>query len=234
MALLSVFPADMDDDTGPGNFNVDYSDVDSDEGADEDQIQEEMDLLEDHGLARSTFRFYTSVFPSFLAIFVVVFLLLRCEWYCLCEWHCLFIDIARSGRQQRQRLLAESKEELINRFEVFADRLPMNTLDVLVDKLGGPTKVAEVFHILQRFFSSKIICHDWCSVWDFFLWLFLYFPSVSMLKSILYGSFLWHLVDDWTEGSNGQCQRQDFVRRTKKSGRRGFHQHWGEGSVYAR
>ena len=40
------------------------------------------------------------------------------------------------------------KEELLEKVERLGDRLPPNTLDQLIDELGGPENVAEV----------KIIC----------------------------------------------------------------------------
>lgn len=36
------------------------------------------------------------------------------------------------------------KKELIERVEMLGEKLPPNTLDQLIDKLGGPTVVAEV------------------------------------------------------------------------------------------
>ena len=36
------------------------------------------------------------------------------------------------------------KEELLDRIEKLGDRLPPNTLDQLIDELGGPENVAEV------------------------------------------------------------------------------------------
>jgi hypothetical protein len=36
------------------------------------------------------------------------------------------------------------KEELLQRIEELGDRLPPNTLDQLIDELGGPENVAEV------------------------------------------------------------------------------------------
>lgn len=36
------------------------------------------------------------------------------------------------------------KEELMERIEVLGDKLPPNTLDQLIDELGGPENVAEV------------------------------------------------------------------------------------------
>lgn len=37
-----------------------------------------------------------------------------------------------------------SKDELLARIEKLGDRLPPNTLDQLIDELGGPENVAEV------------------------------------------------------------------------------------------
>lgn len=45
------------------------------------------------------------------------------------------------------------KEELMERIEKLGDKLPPNTLDQLIDELGGPENVAEVciykFHYTQ-------------------------------------------------------------------------------------
>lgn len=39
------------------------------------------------------------------------------------------------------------KEDLLNRFDELSSRLPPNTLDDLIDQLGGPAVVAEVCRI---------------------------------------------------------------------------------------
>ena len=36
------------------------------------------------------------------------------------------------------------KEELLQQIEILGDKLPPNTLDQLIDELGGPENVAEV------------------------------------------------------------------------------------------
>ena len=45
------------------------------------------------------------------------------------------------------------KEDLLNRFDELSSRLPPNTLDDLIDQLGGPTVVAEV---RSRFLNSLL------------------------------------------------------------------------------
>lgn len=42
------------------------------------------------------------------------------------------------------------KEELLEQIESIGERLPPNTLDQLIDELGGPENVAEVRNISQR------------------------------------------------------------------------------------
>lgn len=40
------------------------------------------------------------------------------------------------------------KEDLLVQIERLGDRLPPNTLDQLIDELGGPENVAEVFLLI--------------------------------------------------------------------------------------
>ncbi|XP_055332799.1 protein strawberry notch homolog 1-like [Paramacrobiotus metropolitanus] len=52
--------------------------------------------------------------------------------------------LANLDRQNVNKLLKKKKSDLIEEFETFADRLPKNMLDELVDQLGGADKVAEM------------------------------------------------------------------------------------------
>lgn len=45
------------------------------------------------------------------------------------------------------------KEELLSQIESLGERLPPNTLDQLIDELGGPENVAEVFYSSFLIFS---------------------------------------------------------------------------------
>lgn len=47
------------------------------------------------------------------------------------------------------------KEELMERIERLGDKLPPNTLDQLIDELGGPENVAEVNLIIFSFTLMK-------------------------------------------------------------------------------
>lgn len=47
------------------------------------------------------------------------------------------------------------KEELLSEIEELGDRLPPNTLDQLIDELGGPENVAEVR-------KSQHFCSKFC------------------------------------------------------------------------
>lgn len=40
--------------------------------------------------------------------------------------------------------IEEMKQSLLNKISEIGKELPLNTLDVLIDKFGGPDKVAEV------------------------------------------------------------------------------------------
>lgn len=48
------------------------------------------------------------------------------------------------------------KEELMERIERLGDKLPPNTLDQLIDELGGPENVAEVSTQKSYFISYQI------------------------------------------------------------------------------
>lgn len=50
------------------------------------------------------------------------------------------------------------KEELMERIERLGDKLPPNTLDQLIDELGGPENVAEVifFYKLYWFLINNV------------------------------------------------------------------------------
>ena len=50
---------------------------------------------------------------------------------------------AAPGTDEVQQAMA-MKQSLLNQLEVLADNLPPNTLDELIDQLGGPEHVAEV------------------------------------------------------------------------------------------
>lgn len=54
------------------------------------------------------------------------------------------------------------KEELMERIERLGDKLPPNTLDQLIDELGGPENVAEVS--IFKFFTEfhAYLCPDLC------------------------------------------------------------------------
>ena len=45
-------------------------------------------------------------------------------------------------------VVRQMKEELLKKVELLSSHLPANTLDQLIDELGGPECVAEVSHIL--------------------------------------------------------------------------------------
>ena len=47
------------------------------------------------------------------------------------------------------------KRELLNAIDRLGDRLPPNTLDELIDDLGGPDCVAEVWQLFHH-------CLSWC------------------------------------------------------------------------
>lgn len=56
------------------------------------------------------------------------------------------------------------KEELLQRIEELGDKLPPNTLDQLIDELGGPENVAEasatssyLLLIVGIFFASDVV-----------------------------------------------------------------------------
>lgn len=55
------------------------------------------------------------------------------------------------------------KKELLDKLEKLAEDLPPNTLDELIDELGGPENVAEVSwcsHLeKKKFFSTVAICY---------------------------------------------------------------------------
>lgn len=48
------------------------------------------------------------------------------------------------------------KEELMERIERLGDKLPPNTLDQLIDELGGPENVAEVSTCKNYFIGFQI------------------------------------------------------------------------------
>lgn len=54
-----------------------------------------------------------------------------------------------------KKTVQEMKAKLLRKIEDLGDRLPPNTLDQLVDELGGPTEVAEVI-IIKKVFSLKM------------------------------------------------------------------------------
>ena len=49
-------------------------------------------------------------------------------------------------------LACSMKEELLAEIEELGDRLPPNTLDQLIDELGGPENVAEVSALFYHLF----------------------------------------------------------------------------------
>ena len=48
------------------------------------------------------------------------------------------------------------KTELLSRIEYLGERLPPNTLDQLIDDLGGPENVAEVWTIIKPLNSDPL------------------------------------------------------------------------------
>ena len=57
-------------------------------------------------------------------------------------------------------VVRQMKEELLKKVELLSSHLPANTLDQLIDELGGPDCVAEVSYILLPHVSSDSEFHQ--------------------------------------------------------------------------
>lgn len=52
--------------------------------------------------------------------------------------------------------LEEMKQSLLNKISELGKELPLNTLDELIDKFGGPEKVSEVIHYTLKLIISRL------------------------------------------------------------------------------
>ncbi len=49
------------------------------------------------------------------------------------------------------------KQDLLNKISILGKELPLNTLDELIDKFGGPDKVSEVQGLENWIFNNEIV-----------------------------------------------------------------------------
>jgi hypothetical protein len=66
------------------------------------------------------------------------------------------------------------KEEMLQRLEKLAQNLPANTLDQLIDELGGPENVSEMTGRKGRVVQVKmsVLSKSFKFVWDYWFHLF--------------------------------------------------------------
>ena len=138
MGVCNQFPLELDDEPSKkrnpfaaANSDEENSDDEENAGLDADRLAEEMELLEELGLDGRKFQcfvVYILSHSSVLSVFIDEFI----------------VDITKKPKDELKKLLEKKKQELLDQFDEFADELPANTLDTLVNQLGGPTRVAEV------------------------------------------------------------------------------------------
>ena len=73
-----------------------------------------------------------------------VFIVLFCK-SCMCKnfQSCAILEMSKEDRDAVERA-TKMKTELLHKIDQLGDRLPPNTLDQLIDELGGTENVAEV------------------------------------------------------------------------------------------